>query len=55
MYQHVQGKCVRCDELNPNIPPEIAQIVHKAMEVDKSKRYESMDEMRRAIIKAQQG
>jgi serine/threonine-protein kinase len=52
MYQHVQGKCPRCDELNPDIPKKLANVVHKAMEIDKVKRYESMDEMRKAITKA---
>jgi serine/threonine-protein kinase len=52
MYQHVQGKCARCDEINPNIPKAMADIVHTAMAVDKAKRYESMDELRRAIAAA---
>jgi serine/threonine-protein kinase len=49
MYQHVQGKCARCDEVNPTIPQELANIVHKAMAVDKLERYESMDDLRRAL------
>jgi serine/threonine protein kinase len=49
MYQHVQGKCARCDELNPKIPKPLADIVHKAMSVDKMERYESMDQFRKAI------
>jgi HEAT repeat protein/tRNA A-37 threonylcarbamoyl transferase component Bud32 len=49
MYQHVQGKCPRCDELNPTIPKVLADVVHKAMEIDKLNRYDSMDDMRRAI------
>jgi serine/threonine-protein kinase len=49
MYQHVQGKARICEELNPQIPAPLAAIVRKAMEVDKLKRYESMDEMRLAI------
>ena len=52
MYQHVQGKCARCDELNPAIPKDLADIVHKALEIDKLDRYESMDEFRRALIGA---
>ena len=52
MYQHVQGKCPRCDEVNPNIPKAMADVVHTAMAVDKAKRYESMDELRRAIAAA---
>ncbi|MGI9308028.1 MAG: protein kinase domain-containing protein [Gammaproteobacteria bacterium] len=49
MYQHVQGKAKRCEELNPNIPPELAAIVNKAMEVNKTKRYSSMEELRVAL------
>ncbi|MBM4197207.1 MAG: serine/threonine protein kinase [Gammaproteobacteria bacterium] len=49
MYQHVQGKCKPCEEINPAIPPGLAAIVRKSMEIDKAKRYESMDEMRAAV------
>jgi serine/threonine-protein kinase len=49
MYQHVQGACPRCDKTNPEIPRELANVVHKAMEVDKLKRFESMDEFQKAI------
>ncbi|MDH3978513.1 MAG: serine/threonine protein kinase, partial [Gammaproteobacteria bacterium] len=52
MYQHVQGKAPLCEELNPNIPAPLAAIVKKTMEVDKSKRYSSMDELRRALSAA---
>lgn len=52
MYQHVQGKCPRCDELNPGIPKALADIVHKAMAVDKMKRFASMDEFNLAIATA---
>ncbi|MEJ2138608.1 MAG: HEAT repeat domain-containing protein [Gammaproteobacteria bacterium] len=52
MYQHVQGKCARCDELNPSIPKPLADVVHKAMAVDKMDRYESMAHFRNAIAKA---
>jgi len=49
MYQHVQGKAPLCEELNPNIPAPLAAIVKKAMEVDKLKRYSSMDDLREAL------
>jgi HEAT repeat protein/tRNA A-37 threonylcarbamoyl transferase component Bud32 len=49
MYQHVQGKAKLCEELNPNIPPALAAIVKKTMEVDKLKRYSSMDDLRQAL------
>lgn len=49
MYQHVQGRCKPCEEINPQIPAALAEVVRKAMEVDKMKRYESMDELRAAV------
>jgi serine/threonine-protein kinase len=52
MYQHVQGKAKPCEEVNRDIPPALAAIVRKAMEVDKLKRYASMDEMRAALEQA---
>jgi serine/threonine-protein kinase len=52
MYQHVQGKAKPCEELNPDIPPALAAVVRKAMEVDKLKRFDSMDELREALERA---
>jgi serine/threonine-protein kinase len=52
MYQHVQGKAKFCEELNPAIPPALAAVVRKAMEVDKLKRFNSMDELREALERA---
>ncbi len=52
MYQHVQGKAKLCEELNPEIPPALAAVVRKAMEVDKLKRFNSMDELREALEQA---
>jgi serine/threonine-protein kinase len=49
MYQHVQGNAKLCEELNPNIPPKLAAVVKKTMEVDKLKRYSSMDDLRDAL------
>jgi HEAT repeat protein/tRNA A-37 threonylcarbamoyl transferase component Bud32 len=51
MYQHVQGKCQPCEELNPDIPPPLASIVGKAMAVDKMQRFASMDEICEALDK----
>jgi len=45
MYQHVQGKARMCQEINANIPDDIAEIIGKAMAVDKTKRYTSMNEL----------
>ena len=49
MYQHVQGKAKKCQEINPDIPDEYAEIIEKAMSVDKSKRYQSMSELHDAL------
>ncbi len=45
MYQHVQGKAKRCQELNPEIPDDYAAVIAKSMSVDKTRRYRSMDEL----------
>jgi serine/threonine-protein kinase len=49
MYQHVQGKAQPLQEANPSVPRELADVVTKAMNVDKLKRYASMDELRLAL------
>ena len=49
MYQHVQGKAAQCQEVNPAIPDDYAAVVAKAMLVDKSKRYATMDELYDAL------
>jgi serine/threonine-protein kinase len=49
MYQHVQGKATQCQEINPDIPDELAAIIGKAMSVDKSKRYQTMEELTDAL------
>jgi serine/threonine-protein kinase len=45
MYQHVQGKAKLCQEVNPEVPDDYATIISKSMSVDKTKRYQSMDEL----------
>lgn len=49
MYQHVQGKAKQCQEINPEIPDTYAAVIARAMSVDKSKRYQSMDELTEAL------
>jgi serine/threonine-protein kinase len=49
MYQHVQGKAKLCQEINAKIPDDYAAIIAKAMSVDKTKRYQSMDELTAAL------
>lgn len=45
MYQHVQGKAKLCQEVNPEVPDDYAVVIAKAMSVDKTKRYKSMEEL----------
>lgn len=49
MYQHVQGKAKLCQEVNASVPDDYAALIAKAMSVDKSKRYQSMDELMEAL------
>jgi len=49
MYQHVQGKARVPQDLNPNLPPGLSELVMKAMAVDKNKRFQSMDDLRSAL------
>jgi len=51
MYQHVQGKAKPVLEVNPNLPPALAELVSRAMAVDKNKRFQSMEEIRGALEK----
>jgi HEAT repeat protein/tRNA A-37 threonylcarbamoyl transferase component Bud32 len=49
MYQHVQGKARVPKEINPAMPQGLSDLVVKAMSVDKSKRHQSMEELRAAL------
>jgi eukaryotic-like serine/threonine-protein kinase len=49
MYQHVQGKARVPREINPGLPQGLSDLVVKAMSVDKSKRHQSMEELRAAL------
>ena len=49
MYQNVQGKAKPVAEINPDIPPDFADIITRAMSVDKTKRYQSMDDLTEAL------
>jgi eukaryotic-like serine/threonine-protein kinase len=51
MYQHVQGKARPPQEINPSLPPGLSELVMKAMAVDKTKRFQSMEELRAALSK----
>jgi serine/threonine-protein kinase len=49
MYQHVQGKAKHCQEINEKLPDDFAEVIVKAMSVDKTKRYQSMEELTDAL------
>jgi serine/threonine-protein kinase len=49
MYQHVQGKARVPKEINPALPQPLSDLIMKAMAVDKTKRYQTMDELRIAL------
>lgn len=49
MYQHVQGKAKGCQDVNPNVPDDLAAVITRAMNVDKSKRYASMVDLMEAL------
>jgi len=49
MYQHVQGKAMDCQEINKDLPDDFAALIVKAMSVDKTKRYQSMEELTDAL------
>jgi eukaryotic-like serine/threonine-protein kinase len=49
MYQHVQGKARVPQEVNPNLPPGLSELVVRAMAVDKTKRFQTMNELSSAL------
>src|SRR5205085_2123578 len=49
MYQYVQGQARVPREINPALPPGLPDLVFKAMAVDKSKRHQSLEELRAAV------
>ena len=49
MYQHVQGKARSPAEVNPGLPAGLPELVMRAMSVDKSRRFQDMDELRNAL------
>ncbi|MET0660809.1 MAG: HEAT repeat domain-containing protein, partial [Steroidobacteraceae bacterium] len=51
MYQHVQGKARAPVDVNSQLPKALSDIVVRAMSVDKTKRPQTMDELRAALEK----
>ena len=51
MYQHVQGKARAPIDINKALPQALSDAVMKAMAVDKTKRFQSMDELKAGLEK----
>ena len=49
MYQHVQGKARTPKELNPALPDGLSEVIMQAMAVDKTKRFQTMEELKAAL------
>ena len=49
MYQHVQGKATVPGEINRDLPAGLSDLVMQAMAVDKTRRFQTMDELRLAL------
>jgi serine/threonine-protein kinase len=49
MYQHVQGKARVPRDVNPALDPALSDLILKSMAVDKTKRHQTMDELRQAL------
>jgi HEAT repeat protein/tRNA A-37 threonylcarbamoyl transferase component Bud32 len=49
MYQHVQGKATPPIEINSELPAGLSDLVMQAMAVDKTRRFQTMDELRLAL------
>ena len=49
MYQHVQGKAAPPIEINSSLPAGLSDLVMQAMAVDKTRRFQTMDELRLAL------
>jgi len=49
MYQHVQGKAAPPGEINRDLPAGLSDLVMQAMAVDKTRRFQTMDELRLAL------
>ena len=51
MYQHVQGKARPPIDINKDLPQELNDLVMKCMSLDKTKRAQTMDELRLSLEK----
>jgi serine/threonine-protein kinase len=53
MYQHVQGRARPPCEINPALSKELGELITRAMAVDKTKRFQNMEELRTALQRFQ--
>ena len=53
MYQHVQGRARAPCEINPALSKELGELIMRAMAVDKTKRFQNMEELRTALQRFQ--
>ena len=53
MYQHVQGRARPPCEINSALPKELGELITRAMAVDKTKRFQNMEELRTALQRFQ--
>ncbi len=53
MYQHVQGRARPPCEINPALSKELGELISRAMAVDKTKRFQNMEELRTALQRFQ--
>jgi len=52
VLKQIQGcKIPKPSSINPNVPPELDEIVLKVLSKDRSQRYENMDKLNRALVK----
>jgi serine/threonine-protein kinase len=49
LYQHIEGKALLAQQLNPGLPPALDAVIHKAMAVDPDTRFQSVDELRESL------
>jgi serine/threonine-protein kinase len=53
VFMHVEGNARRVEEINPVIPKDLADIVHKCIAPDPNSRYQSMAELAQALSEVQ--
>ncbi|MEJ2380814.1 MAG: HEAT repeat domain-containing protein [Gammaproteobacteria bacterium] len=52
LLQHVEGSAAPPDELNPQIPATLSEVIRKAMDPDPDKRYQHFADLRRELQRA---